>query len=151
MTELQQQTQKSGPMRGLAAAFLGCKRRLSRVMRDAHARAELRQELAHLEEAGALDAVLSDAGLSRSEVPTIVENHPGAAQRLAGMLSRLGIRSAAAARGSAQMQSIQRTCLLCRASARCDRWLHGSSNDDPRRFCPNADAFDELHAAKHGQ
>ena len=151
MTELLHQTPKPGPVRGLVAAFLGCKRRLSRVMRDARARAELRQELAHLEEAGALDAVLSDAGLSRSEVPTIVENHPGAAQRLAGMLRRLGIRSTAAARGGAEMQAIQRTCLLCRASGRCDRWLHGSSKDDPRRFCPNAEAFDELHAATRGQ
>lgn len=151
MTELLHQTRKPGPMRGLAAALLGCKRRLSRVMRDAHARAELRQELTHLEEAGALDAVLSDAGLSRSEVPTIVENHPGAGQRLAGMLSRLGIGDTAAARGGAELQAIQRTCLLCRTSARCDRWLNGSSNDDPRRFCPNAEAFDEMHAAKHGQ
>jgi len=149
MSALQRETTHFGPMRGLLAVVMGCKRRLSRALRDANARAELKREFDHLEEAGALDSVLGDAGLSRAEIPTIVENHPGAGKRLAGMLTRLGLRSAAEARHGVEMQDIQRTCLLCRASARCERWLHGSSEDDPRRFCPNVEAFDRLEAAKH--
>lgn len=151
MTELQQPTLKTGPMHGFLAVVMGCKRRLSRALRNANARAELQREFAHLEEAGALDSVLSDVGLSRSEMPVIVENHPEAGKRLAGMLTRLGIRAAAEKRSAPEMQAIQRTCLLCRASARCDRWLHGSSHDDPRRFCPNAEAFDEIQAERQGR
>jgi hypothetical protein len=150
MTELQQQTPKTRPMHGLLAVVMGCKRRLSRALHNANARAELRREFANLEEAGALDSVLCDAGLSRSEMPVIIKNHPGARRRLAGMLARLGLRNSSELRHGSEGQAIQRTCLLCRASARCDRWLNGSTDDDPRRFCPNAEAFDALRAAKQG-
>ncbi len=150
MTGLLQPPPKSGTMHGLVAVILGCRRRLSRMLRDANARAELRQEFANLEQAGVLDTVLSDMGLSRLEMPTIVENHPGARRRLAGMLRRLGIRTTKAVRGGVEMRAIQQACLLCEAGGRCERWLRGSSHDDPRRFCPNAEAFDDLDAVKHG-
>jgi len=151
MADIQPQTAKIGPVRGLLAVVTGCKRRLSRAIRDANARAELRREFDQLEGAGALDSVLGDAGLSRAEMPVIIKNHPGAAQRLAGMLARLGLRKTVETQGAADTQMIQRTCLVCRASARCDRWLNGTSNDDPHRFCPNAEAFDQLQSGRPSQ
>jgi uncharacterized protein YjiS (DUF1127 family) len=123
-----------------------CKARLARAIGDARARAALRAELAHLETAGQLGRVLSDVGISPAEVSTLTKNHPGAPRRLAAMLNRLRIEVAPTARDGAEMRAIQRTCLLCAASGHCDRWLRSDGSEDPRHFCPNAEAFVDLIA-----
>lgn len=117
---------------------------LVRAVDDARARAALRAEFAHLEQLGALDSVLSDLGTARTEVPILLKNHPGAARRLAAMLHRLRIEVAPEARNSAEMRMIQRTCALCAASGRCNRWLRSEGSEDPSHFCPNAAAFLDL-------
>jgi hypothetical protein len=132
----------------LAALVGRCKARLARAVGAARERAALRAEFAHLETTGQLDRVLSDLGIARGEVPALIENHPGAPRRLATMLHRLRIEVAPSARDGAAMRPIQRTCLLCTASGRCDRWLRSDGSEDPRHFCPNAAAFVDLFAAR---
>lgn len=123
----------------------GVTRRLGRAIAEARSRAALRGELSRLEEAGELDLVLSDLGVSRSEVPALAQNHPGASRRLAGMLHRLGIRVVPEGRASADMRAIERTCLLCGATGQCERWLRSSRPTSlARNFCPNSPAFDAL-------
>lgn len=134
----------TGVWQHVGAVVSGLKQRIGRAVDNARARSELRSEFAHLDQAGELDLVLSDIGLSRSELPTLVHNHPGAARRLAAMLKRLRIKLAPEVENDAEMRAIQRTCLLCAASGHCDRWLATESSDNPHRFCPNGDAFDDL-------
>jgi uncharacterized protein YjiS (DUF1127 family) len=120
-------------------------RRLGRAVAEARSRAALRGELSRLEEAGELDLVLSDLGVSRSELPALAQNHPGASRRLAGMLHRLGIRVLPEALSSAEMRAIERTCLLCGNTGQCERWLRSSRPTSlARNFCPNSPAFDAL-------
>ncbi len=131
----------------LAALVGRCKARLARAIGDARARAALRAEFAHLQTTGELDRVLSDLGIGQGQISTLIENHPGSPRRLAAMLRRLRIEVAPAARNSADMRAIERTCLLCAASGHCDRWLRSDGSEDPRHFCPNASAFVDLVAA----
>src|SRR5690242_4770040 len=51
----------------------------------------LRSEFAELSSTGELDRVLADAGLSRSQISTLVENHPSASHLLTGMMEQLGL------------------------------------------------------------
>jgi len=63
---------------------------------------------------------------------------------MASMLHRLDIDIAQACRDAlgTTMQRATRTCVFCRSSDVCERWL--SDPRDPggyERFCPNADKF----------
>jgi hypothetical protein len=134
----------AGLWRQVGAVVGGWRQRLGRALDDARSRSALRNEFAHLEQAGELDLVLDDIGLSRAAVPTLVHNHPGAARRLAGMLKRLRIEPSQETQNGAEMRAIQRSCLLCAVSGHCERWLASGSNEDPHQFCPNGSALDEL-------
>jgi hypothetical protein len=48
-----------------------------------------------------------------------------------------------------RLQRIVRSCALCRSVPECAAWLaQPADRAGPRRFCPNADKFDELpHSA----
>jgi hypothetical protein len=65
---------------------------------------------------------------------------------MAAMLRHLRIEPRPEAVNSMDMRAIQRTCLLCAASGKCDRWLHSDGLEDPSSFCPNAKAFRDLVA-----
>jgi uncharacterized protein YjiS (DUF1127 family) len=123
----------SGWMRGLSSAF-----------ENARARSALRSEFDRLDQAGELDHVLNDIGLSRYQLPTLYRNHSGSARRLADMLKRLRIEVSPRAQNGLEMRAIQRTCLLCAVSGRCDRWVKSDSGEDPHEFCPNGLAFDQM-------
>ena len=123
-------------------------RRVRRAFAEARSRTALRSELSRLEEAGQLDVVLSDLGVSRGELPAVAKNHPGSARRLAGMLHRLGICVLPEASVGPEMRSIERTCLLCGATGQCERWLRSSRPTSlARNFCPNSPGFDALMIA----
>ena len=134
-----------GVWQKIGTKVTGFKRRVGRAFAEARSRAALRGELSRLEEAGELDLVLSDLGVSRAELPALAQNHPGSARRLAGMLHRLGIRVLPEAQSSPELRAIQRTCLLCGATGECERWLRSSRPTSlARNFCPNSPAFDAL-------
>ncbi len=135
------QSDTSGGLLGLVAR---CKSRLARAIGDMRDRAALRSEFAHLRDAGQLDRVLTDIGIEPAQLSTLIDNHPGAARRMAEMLRRLRIEPTAQGADSADMRAIQRTCLLCAATGKCEHWLHSKSTEDPSSFCPNSDAFHDL-------
>lgn len=146
MSQSLEETQ-SQTSNGLLALIGRCASRLTRAIGDVRDRAALRAEFARLRESGQLDRVLGDLGVEQSQVPTLIDNHPGSARRMAAMLRRLRIEPTSAGRDSTDMRAIQRTCLLCAASGRCDRWLRSESSEDPSHFCPNAEAFSDLVAS----
>lgn len=128
----------------LVALINRCRSRLARKIGEIRERAELRAEFAQLRHTGQLDRVLSDIGVDPAAVSTLIQNHPGAPRRLAAMLHRLGIEPTPQGLASADMREIQRTCLLCAAGGKCDRWLNSDGLEDPSHFCPNAEAFHDL-------
>ena len=136
----QPETGSSRPV-GLIAR---CRSRLARKIGEIRDRAALRAEFAHLRQAGQLDRVLSDIGVDPSAVSALIQNHPGAPRRLAAMLRRLRIEPTPQGLGSTEMRVIERTCLLCAVSGKCDRWLESDRAEDPSHFCPNAGAFRDL-------
>ena len=128
-------------------ALLGrCRSRVARAFDEIRQRAVLRAEFAHLRNSGQLDRVLSDIGVDHSQISTLIKNHPGSARRMVAMLRRLRIEPTSEAVNSVDMRAIQRTCLLCAASGKCDRWLHSEGSEDPSSFCPNSEAFRDLVA-----
>jgi hypothetical protein len=138
---------QSDTSKGLLALINRCTSRLSRAIGEMRDRAALRAEFAHLRETGELNRVLSDLGVEPSGVSTLIDNHPGSARRMAAMLRRLRIEPTQEELDSVDMRGIQRTCLLCAASGKCDRWLHSEGSEDPSHFCPNSEAFRDLVAS----
>jgi hypothetical protein len=128
-------------------ALLGrCRSRVVRAFDEMRQRAALRAEFAHLRDTGQLDRVLGDIGVEPTQIPTLIKNHPGAARRMTAMLRRLRIEPTPEAVNSVDIRAIQRTCLQCAASGKCDRWLHSQSSEHPSSFCPNSEAFRDLVA-----
>ncbi len=132
---------------GVLALIGRCTSRVARVIGEVRDRAALRAEFAHLRETGQLDRVLTDIGVDPAELPTLIRNHPGAPRRLAAMLRYLRIEATKEGRSSTEMRAIERTCSLCEASGKCDRWLRSDGSEDPSTFCPNTQAFHDLVAS----
>ena len=67
------------------------------------------------------------------------------AQHMSEMMERLEVDGAAAARHQlgASFAQARTTCLLCRSTADCSRWLRGAPDaEHPSRFCPNIAYFE---------
>ncbi len=111
------------------------------------ARDRMRSELESLAAIGELDAVLAEAGLSRSDVPLLLAHDLDETAGLEQMAQRLGIspEKLAAAAGP---RDLQWRCLNCEARKPCDRWLadHASAEEAPR-FCPNAEDLNAIKSA----
>jgi hypothetical protein len=146
MSQVREEMQ-SDTSKGLVALINRCTSRFSRAIGEMWDRAALRAEFAHLRETGELNRVLSDLGVEPSGVATVIDNHPGSARRMTAMLRRLWIEPTQEGLDSVDMRGIQRTCLLCAASGKCDRWLHSEGSEDPSHFCPNSEAFRDLVAS----
>jgi len=142
-------SQDSGAARkpGLAARLAELPQRVTRALGEYHAQRQLAGELDRLREAGQLDFVLRDLGLTQADVPVMTANHPGSARRLATMLQRIGVILTTEGHNSAEMRSIERSCLTCGATERCEHWLRSGASTGNRLFCPNAEAFDDLVAS----
>jgi hypothetical protein len=114
---------------------------LGRWTRGMWARAQLRHELGELEAHGELDRVLTDAGLSRSQLRHLVAAHPDSSELLKEMLARLRLR-----RDDIQSFTLRElgwTCVGCTDRQRCREWLSGSDDEtEYRAFCPNAAVLD---------
>jgi uncharacterized protein DUF6455 len=139
MTQSHEETQ-SETSHGLLA-LIG---RVGRVIGEMRDRAALRAEFARLRDTGQLERVLGDIGVDPAELPTLIKNHPGAPRRLAAMLRHLRIDATKEGKSSWELRAIERTCSLCEAGAKCDRWLRSDGSEDPSHFCPNTQAFHDL-------
>ena len=108
----------------------------------------LRQELGQLEAHGDLERVLTDAGISRSDLPHLTSGHPGAARQLNDMMEHVGIDSARlppTTAPGATLREMQWKCASCETWRECREWLASHATDNRyRAFCPNAHALDAL-------
>lgn len=117
---------------------------LKRVISDKLRRSALREEIAAMDRAGTLDAILDDLGLTRWEIEQIVRQYPEADQLLPTMAYHLGIDLDKAEPQT--LYSLRHTCSLCDAHRPCRQFLaHGGS--EPAAFCPNAKVFEALRQA----
>jgi uncharacterized protein YjiS (DUF1127 family) len=93
-----------------------------------------------------LDRILADAGLNRSDLPTILGSRARNRSLMARMLVHFGVRpDRIAVRYQGALRDAERVCAHCGSTGRCRRWLNqGATDDAPRLFCPNAELFDEM-------
>jgi uncharacterized protein YjiS (DUF1127 family) len=113
--------------------------------RERHA---LQNELAALEANGELDAALADAGLNRSQVPTLLGGGPQGAELMARMTRRLGVDPARLPAG-VDRREVAWNCVVCGEKTRCEHWLDSGAKDEAwRSFCPNADTFTAARSDK---
>jgi uncharacterized protein YjiS (DUF1127 family) len=110
--------------------------------------ARLRQELATLEQRGELDRTLIDTGIAPSDVPRLLRAHPHTPEQLRRMMRRVGLDRATLPHTPAvveRLRAIEWRCGECTNWRRCHAWLAADETPEGyRRFCPNAEAFDEL-------
>lgn len=112
------------------------------AMRDVAARHALRQELLDCDRVGALDSILSDIQMSRSEIEPLVENYPLSTRLFGAMATRLGVDPMRD--GPNMRRAIQRTCAICAHQRECRRWLDSGRIEGYEEFCPNADYWHAL-------
>ena len=118
---------------------------VGRRVAEARAQRSLRAEFDTLERAGALDDVLRDVDMTRTDLAAIVKADPGAARRLAAMAARLGLADALRRHGARRdVREIELACTRCAATGECDTWLRGSQAGGNEKFCPNAAALQAL-------
>jgi hypothetical protein len=122
--------------------------RLRSVAGALREKAALRHEIQLLDEAGELDRVLADAGISADDIPDLLAAHPGADHQLADMMCRLGIdatRVPPVPTSSETLHDMERRCAACAAWRECRSWLASDKDDAAyHQFCPNAHALDEI-------
>lgn len=104
------------------------------------ARRKLRRELAFIDSNGDLDAILTDVGLTRAQVGTLVAGSPDARHLLMAMLERLGIAERRVP--TATMREMGWACTTCADKRRCREWLASGEEAGFRAFCPNAALLD---------
>jgi uncharacterized protein YjiS (DUF1127 family) len=113
---------------------------------DWRQRRALRRELDKLDTQQLLDATLSDIGLSRAQLPGLVDGMRR--HRLfRRMLGRLGIESSRLA-DRAQLNEIMWTCASCTAGKQCRHWLDSGVGQGYQAFCPNAETLERLAAPR---
>lgn len=117
---------------------------LKRVFSDKLRRSALREEIAAMDRAGTLDAILDDLGLTRWEMERIVRQYPEADQLLPTMAYHLGIDLAKA--DPHALYALRHTCSLCDAHRQCRHFL-AQGGSEPAAFCPNAKVFETLRQA----
>jgi uncharacterized protein YjiS (DUF1127 family) len=110
--------------------------------------ARLRQELGALEQRGELDRTLTDTGIAPSDVPRLLRAHPHTPEQLSQMMRRIGLDRATLPHSPAvveRLRAIEWRCGECTDWRRCHAWLAADeAPENYHRFCPNAEAFDEL-------
>ena len=126
------------------AYFVELPDRIASSVADWQERDMLQRELAELGAHGELDRILSDAHLSRSDLPVLLKNGPAARRQLSDMFEHLEIADGHR-QPTALMREICWRCMRCETRKRCRQWLaSGKSDDGFREFCPNAEEFCSL-------
>lgn len=110
-------------------------------------RRQLERELEQLAAMGALDAVLADMGLTRSQIEPLVAGSAGSKELLDQMLVRLGIDAAQLPVES--LREMTWTCTTCPDKHYCRRWMADLKATDYHAFCPNAPRLDVALQEQH--
>ncbi|HTP83749.1 MAG TPA: DUF6455 family protein [Alphaproteobacteria bacterium] len=125
--------------------------RLMQSVRDRRARARQWHEFEDLAACGVLDDVLSEAGLSRADLPAVMRAHPRSGWRHAEMKRWLGV-DVGPAPPRADLREAQLRCVRCASSRQCEDWLALPAGERPvPTFCPNIDAFRRIRAWQASQ
>jgi len=119
---------RAGVLAALAARFS-----------DWRERRRLAAEIDEMAAAGELEPMLSDAGLSRAQIPTLLRSASGTRRLLEGMAARLGVDLAAMS--PTLRRDVEWTCASCDEQRRCRRWLARGGTEGYAAFCPNTPAF----------
>lgn len=119
--------------------------RMARALRRWNAERRVELHLSDLND-DELGHALADAGLTRSDLPTIFGSGHRRRRLMTRMMSHFRVDPKRAALGyQAALRDAERVCANCANVKRCRRWFDwGRRNDAPRVFCPNAELFDEV-------
>ncbi len=103
-------------------------------------RRQLQRELEQLAVMGALDAVLADIGLARSQIEPLIAGCTGSGELLDQMLARRGIDAAQLPYET--LRDMTWSCTTCTDKPQCRAWLSDVEEAEFRTFCPNAAQLD---------
>ena len=105
----------------------------------------LRAELRHMPQ-DERPRVLSDVGLTESDIDHLIADHPGPETLLPGWLAVAGVdRGHVRDAHPAVLRDMQRVCSRCGAWKRCQSALErGETYAAHSDYCPNAATIDEL-------
>lgn len=106
-------------------------------------RASFARELDALDAHGELDRTLLESGLSRSDMPRLLNAHPGAARQLPAMMRRIGIDPTRLPI-TPETREVEWRCMDCRSWRECRDWLAAGDGEGYRAFCPNAAALEQI-------
>lgn len=109
------------------------------------ARQRFRDELQALG-ADETELILRDCGLTRSDLPAVIERYPDSCDLLPRMMSALGIdRESLRHAHPETLRELELTCLSCPDWRHCKSDLaHGTAARDYASFCPNAALLQDL-------
>lgn len=103
-----------------------------------------RRELAALAP-GELDRMLGDAGLSRTDLPSVLDHARQVGELLPAALRLHAVDAEALAHERLDLlRDMQRVCAACRSTAACRRLLADGNAEEHARICPNAYSMDRL-------
>lgn len=102
---------------------------------------QLEREFAQLEAMGSLDSTLTDIGLTRSQIESLLAGYADSPDLLGRMLARLGIDPARLPAQS--LRTMTWACTTCADKRQCRTWLDEGGDKDFHEFCPNAAQLDE--------
>ncbi len=122
-------------------------RTVARFIDGTRKRRQLERELSQLEAIGALDAVLADAGLVRSQIEPLIAGCGASRDQLDQMLARLGIDPARLP--AETLRDMTWTCTTCPDKRQCRKWLADGEEADFHDFCPNAAQLDHAFSGQH--
>lgn len=93
-----------------------------------------------------LDRALAAIGHTRADLFRPAPGNATHRQRMARLMAHFGVAPEFAARHFWDaLRRADAACTLCRNRRRCQHWLEWPISDDaPRVFCPNAEAFDAM-------
>lgn len=125
--------------------------RLIQKIYDRRERVRLRREFDDLEACGVLDEVLAEAGLSRSDLPTVLRGHPRSGRRHAAMKRWIGVDSKPSTSRS-ELRDAELSCIRCGRWRECEHWFALPADERPvPTFCPNISAFRRIRAWQASQ
>ena len=122
-------------------------RRMARARIERLLRNDLANEIACLQQAGELDGVLANHGLSPAAVQYLLKKYPAALYRHDAMRRRIGVspRHFVPRMGLSALDRSRSRCLYCPAAKRCQRWLDDRKSGHAP-FCPNSETFERLRS-----
>lgn len=111
------------------------------------ARRRLRREFEALSDSDALDRMLAEAQLTRADIEPMLANYPASGHLIDEMVGRLDIADQLHADATVE-RDLRRVCTVCHTQGQCQHWLKSGATQGYEAFCPNADQFTAMRAAK---